>query len=80
MTLCGYRDQPGFHVSRGIAPRPVPDLRQVLAVFVNVDLVLDQLVSNHLLQVIAFATQTRDAIHHVLHRMEAVQIVLRRLS
>ena len=62
--------------SCGPAPRPVADFRQVLAVLVDVMLVLDQLVLDHLLQIVPLAAQMRQAIHHVLHQMEPVQIVL----
>ena len=59
-----------------LIPFPVPDLRHVLAVFVDVLIVLDELVMHHLLQVCPLGAQLRQAIHHVLHQMEPVQFVL----
>src|SRR5579871_4767178 len=61
--------------SDGSAPFPVPNLRQVLAVLVDVLLVLDQLVLELLLQVDAFFAGPRHAVNGVHHEVEAVQIV-----
>ena len=58
------------------APLPVPDFRHVLAVLVDVLLVLDELVLHHLLQVGPLGAQLRQAIDHVLHQVEPVQVVL----
>ena len=43
---------------------------------IDVTLVLDELVLDHLLQVGPLAPQVRQAIHHVLHEMKAVQVIL----
>ena len=43
---------------------------------IDIKLMLDQLIANHLLQVVALTTQSRHAIHDVLHKMEAVEVVL----
>ena len=43
---------------------------------VDVLLMLDELVLNHLLQVVPLSSQLRQAIDHVLHQMETVQFVL----
>ena len=59
-----------------LAPLPVPDFRHILAVLVDVVLMLNELVAHLLLQVGAFGTHARQAIHHILHQMKAVQIVL----
>ena len=59
-----------------LIPFPVPDLRQVLIVFVDVLIVLDELVMDHLLQVGPLGAQLRQAIHHILHQVEPVQFVL----
>ena len=54
---------------------PVPDFRHVLAVLVDVLLVLDELVLNHLLQRCAARAQLRQPIDHILHQVEPVKIV-----
>src|ERR1039458_10112898 len=59
-----------------IAPLPVANLRQVLSMFVNVKLVLNKLVLNHLFQVRPLRADPRDAIDHIRHQMKAIQIVL----
>jgi hypothetical protein len=41
--------------TRWVAPFPIPYLVQVLAVLVDIDFVFDQLVADHLLQVVALA-------------------------
>ena len=43
---------------------------------VDVELVLDQLVLDGLLQVSALGAQLRQAIHDILHKVEAVQLIL----
>ena len=43
---------------------------------VDILLVLDELVLHRLLQVVPFGAQLRQAIHHVLHQVEPVQLVL----
>ena len=57
-------------------PLPVPDLRHILAVLIDVMLVLDELVLHHLLQIGPLGTQLRQPIDHVLHQMKPVQVVL----
>src|SRR5208282_3639696 len=59
-----------------LLPLPVTDFRHVFAVLVDVMLVLDELVLNHLLQVGPFSAQLRYSINHVLHQVEPVQGVL----
>jgi len=61
-----------------LAPLPVPDFRQVFAIFFDVLLVLDKLVLELLLQVDALVAGPRQAIDGVHHEMEAVQIVQHR--
>jgi hypothetical protein len=56
----------GFVIAR-LLPLPVTDFRHVLAVLIDVMLVLDELVLDHLLQVRALGAQIPQAIHHVLH-------------
>lgn len=56
-----------------LTPLPVPDLRQVLTVFVDVLLMLDELILDHLLQIGPIGAQLRQAINHVLHQVEPVQ-------
>jgi Tfp pilus assembly protein FimV len=63
-----------------VAPFPVADLRQVLAVLVDVLLVLDQLVPHHLLQVGALGAQLRQAIDHVLTRWKRSRSFCTRMS
>jgi hypothetical protein len=55
---------------------PVPDLRQVLAVLINVMLMFNELVMYHLFEVVPLATQVRQAVYHVLDQVEPVQLVL----
>ena len=45
-------------------------------VLVDVQLVLDELVLGHLLQIGTFGAEMRQAIHHVLDQMETIEIVL----
>src|ERR1039458_2376660 len=66
----------GRNTFLGGAPLPVPNLRQILAVLIDVLLVLDELVPDHLLQIGAPGAQVRHAIHHVLHQMETIEVVL----
>ncbi len=47
-----------------------------LAMLVDVMLVLDELVLHHLLQIGPLGAQVRQAIDHVLHEVESVQVVL----
>src|SRR5450759_2227370 len=60
------------------SPLPVPNLRQILAVRVDVLLVLDELVLELLLQMKALLACLRQAVDRVHHKMEAVQIVQHR--
>jgi len=62
----------------GCAPLPVPDLRQVLAVLVDVALVLDQLLFEPLLQAEAGFARLRQPVDRVHHEVEAVQVVQHR--
>src|SRR5487761_1405951 len=59
-------------------PFPVADLRQILAVFVDILLVLNELVLKLLLQVDALGARLRQAIDHIHHQMEAIEIVQHR--
>ena len=62
-------------ISSGI-PSPITDFRQVLAVLVNVLLVLDEFVLHLLFQIGALGPQVRQPVHHVLNKVESVEIVL----
>src|SRR5271165_1120668 len=57
-------------------PSPVPDLRQILAMLVDVVLVLDELVAHCLFQIVALAAETGQIVHDVLHQMKAIDVVL----
>ena len=57
-------------------PAPVPDLRQILAMCVDVMLVFDELVTHRLFQIRAFAAEMGQFVHDVLHQMEAIVVVL----
>src|SRR5208283_563806 len=59
----------------GAGPLPVPDLRHVPAVFVDVLLVLDQLVLELLLQVGALLAGLRQAVDGVHDEVEPVHVV-----
>ena len=48
----GFAASGGFRL--GLAPSPIPDLRHVLAVFVDVGLVVDELVAEGLLDLFVF--------------------------
>jgi len=63
-------------VATSIDPLPVSNLRQILAVRVDVVFVPDEFVRHLLLQIVAPSTQVRQAIDHVLHQMKPIQIVL----
>src|ERR1039458_2367824 len=56
--------------SFGVAPFPIPNLRHVFAVLVDVLLVLDQFVLELLLQVDAFVASPRHAVDGVHYRSE----------
>ena len=56
-------------------PFPVANLRHVLSVSADILLVLDELVLDLLLEVRALGAQPRQAVNHVLHQMEAVQVI-----
>jgi hypothetical protein len=64
--------------SFGVAPLPVADFRHVLTVFVDVLLVLDQLVLELLLQVNAFVAGLWQAVDGIHYEVEAVQVVQHR--
>jgi hypothetical protein len=72
--VCSVDEPPAG--SLGGAPLPIPDLRQILAVLVDVELVFDKLVPNHLLEVGPLATEMGQPIDDVLHQVKAIQIVL----
>src|ERR1700677_1190797 len=61
-------------VRRG--PLPIPNLREVLAVLIDVMLVLDEFVLHLLFKVGAPGTQVWQAIDDVLHEMKAVEVIL----
>lgn len=61
--------------SFAVAPFPIPNFRQVFAVFINVLLVLDQLVPELLLQVNALIAGLWQAIDGVHHEVKAIQII-----
>ncbi|SRR6266852_6913719 len=56
-------------------PFPIPDFRQVVSVFADVLLVLDELVAQELLEMSADALQTRDTVDHVACKMKSIQVV-----
>src|SRR5262245_10289362 len=58
-----------------LAPAPAGDLRHVLAVLLDVLLVLDELVADGLLGPGGAAAEPRHAIDHVLHQVEAIEVV-----
>jgi hypothetical protein len=74
--LVGKRSDPGIYRHMRwqfiAVPLPVPNLRQVLTVLVDVMLMLNQLVPHLLFQIGTWATQLRQPIDHVLHQMKAV--------
>src|ERR1039458_9098085 len=70
---------PRFPLRRFVpTPLPVPDLRQVLTVFINVLLMLDELVLELLLQVDALVAGLWQAIDGVHHEVKAGQVVQHR--
>src|SRR5580704_19253406 len=76
----GLKLRPGFYglgpIFRTTRPLPVANFRHVLAVLIDIDLVLDKLVLDHLLQIGTLNAQLRQTIDNVLHQMESIQIVL----
>ena len=56
-------------------PLPIPDFRHVLAMFVDVFFVLDELVPKLLLEIDAFDARLRQPIDRVHHEVEAVQVI-----
>src|SRR5262245_20630187 len=56
-------------------PLPVQDLGHVLAVFVDVLRMLDQLVADHLLGIGGSDTKLGHAVDHVRHQVETIHIV-----
>jgi hypothetical protein len=67
-----------FRVSVSIAPFPVSDFQQVFAVFVDVLLVLNQLMLELLLQVDSLVAGLRHAVDGIHHKVKTVQIVQHR--
>ena len=63
-------------VSSAPIPLPIPNLRHVLAMLVDVMLVLDEFVLELLLQVRASRAQLRQPIDHVHHQVEPVEVIL----
>ena len=61
-----------------VAPLPVSNLRHIFAIFVDVLLVLDQLVFELLLQVDALVAGLWKAVDGVHHQMKAVQLIQHR--
>ena len=59
-----------------VAPFPVANLRQILAVSIDVLLMLDEFVLHLLLQIISFYIYLRQAIDDILYKMKPVQFVL----
>ena len=58
------------------SPFPVADFRQVLAVLIDVLLMLDEFVLNHLLEISTLGADVRQAIDHAMNEMKVVQVVL----
>ena len=57
-------------------PFPVANLRQILAVLIDVELVLYKFVLAQLLEIRALGPESRNAIDDILNQMEAIQIIL----
>src|SRR5205085_11983678 len=57
------------------APDPVPDFRPVLAVFVNVGFVVDELVANSLFGVGGARTEARHAIDDIAGQVKSVELI-----
>jgi len=66
LRLGFYRLGEAFRIT---CPLPVVDFRHVLAVLINVDLVLDELVLDQLFQIGALNAQLGQAIDTVLHQV-----------
>src|SRR5260370_11794499 len=58
-----------------LAPPPVRDFRNVVAVLADIVLVLDQLVAQRLLEVSGPSAELRQSVDHVHDQVEAVQFV-----
>jgi hypothetical protein len=64
--------------SFGITPLPIPNFRHIFAVFINVLLMLDELVLELLLQIYALVARLRQAVDGVHYKMKAVQLIQHR--
>ena len=78
MKLAFWRPQSILAFSLRNVPLPVPNFGHVLAVFVDVLLVSDQLIFELLFQVDSLLSGLRQTINGVHHEVEAVEIVQHR--
>src|SRR5664280_1446797 len=58
-----------------LIPFPVTNFRQILAVFINIYLMFDELILHHLFQIGPFSAQMRQSVNNVLHQVEPVKFV-----
>src|ERR1700722_5432607 len=65
-----------FFVFDVSGPLPMANFGHVFTVLIDVHLVLDELVLDHLLQVRAFRAYLRQSIEHVLHQMKSIEVIL----
>jgi hypothetical protein len=66
----------GRDLARGQAPPPpVTNFRQVVAVFGDVALVIEQFFADHLLRIGCARAQLRNAIDHFTDQVESVELV-----
>src|SRR5271154_6401895 len=59
-----------------VGPFPVANLWQILAVLIDIEFVLDEFVLDELIEIRAFGSQAGNAIDYILHKVEAVEVVL----
>src|SRR5260370_36846309 len=57
-----------------IGPFPIPDFRQVVSMLADVLFMLDELITQELLEMGAHALQARDGVDHVAREVESRQI------
>src|SRR5437773_15897 len=69
-TRIEYKDFHGL-----IGPLPIPDFRQVVSMFADVLLVLNELVAQELFEMCAHALQARDAVDYIACEVKSIQIV-----
>src|SRR6266480_2786217 len=69
-TRIEYKDFHGL-----IGPLPIPDFRQVVSMFADVLLVLNELVAQELFEMCAHALQARDPVDYIACEVKSIQIV-----